>query len=88
VAACPPVPRNRPALIPKLDLVKKLVEIDKASAQVRQMTKPSPFRHSKTSPEIIRKTTMLRVQFPMSPRNVGDMLHERGIEICHGKQSI
>ncbi|MBW0159529.1 IS6 family transposase [Sedimentimonas flavescens] len=39
------------------------------------MTKRSPFRYFKTSPEIIR--------FPLSLRNVEDLLHERGIDICH-----
>ena len=47
------------------------------------MTKPNPFRYFKTSPEIIRLAVMLYVRFPLSLRNVEDMLHERGIEISH-----
>ena len=47
------------------------------------MTKPSPFRYFKTSPEIIRLAVMLYVRFPLSLRNVEDLLHERGIEISH-----
>jgi putative transposase len=47
------------------------------------MTKPSPFRHFKTSPEIIRLTVMMYVRFPLSLRNVEDLLHERGIDISH-----
>ena len=47
------------------------------------MTKHSPFRYFKTSPEIIRLTVMLYVRFPLSLRNVEDLLHERGIEISH-----
>ena len=47
------------------------------------MIKPSPFRYFKTSPEIIRLAVMLYVRFPLSLRNVDDMLHERGIEVSH-----
>jgi len=47
------------------------------------MTKHSPFRYFKTSPEIIRLAVMLYVRFPLSLRNVEDLLHERGIEISH-----
>ncbi len=47
------------------------------------MTKRSPFRYFKTSPEIIRLAVMMYVRFPLSLRNVEDLLHERGIEVCH-----
>ena len=47
------------------------------------MTKRSPFRYFKTSPEIIRLAVMMYVRFPLSLRNVEDLLHERGIEISH-----
>ncbi len=47
------------------------------------MTKRSPFRYFKTSPEIIRLTVMMYVRFPLSLRNVEDLLHERGIDISH-----
>ena len=47
------------------------------------MTKRSHFRYFKTSPEIIRLAVMLYVRFPLSLRNVEDLLHERGIEISH-----
>jgi len=47
------------------------------------MTQRSPFRYFKTSPEIIRLAVMLYVRFPLSLRNVEDLLHERGIDICH-----
>ena len=43
----------------------------------------SPFRSFKTSPEIIRLAVMMYVRFPLSLRNVEDLLHERGIDICH-----
>ena len=47
------------------------------------MTKSSPFRYFKTSPEIIRLAVMMYVRFPLSLRNVEDLLHERGIDISH-----
>ena len=47
------------------------------------MTKRSSFRYFKTSPEIIRLAVMLYIRFPLSLRNVEDLLHERGIEISH-----
>ncbi|MFV2038205.1 MAG: IS6 family transposase, partial [Paracoccaceae bacterium] len=47
------------------------------------MTKRSPFRYFRTSPEIIRLAVMMYVRFPLSLRNVEDLLHERGIDICH-----
>jgi putative transposase len=34
------------------------------------MTKPSPFKWFKTSPEIIRLAVMMYVRFPLSLRNV------------------
>src|SRR6056297_1649646 len=47
------------------------------------MIKRSAFRYFKTSPEIIRLTVMLYVRFPLSLRNVKDLLHERGIDVSH-----
>ena len=47
------------------------------------MTKSSPFKWFKTSPEIIRLAVMLYVRFPLSLRNVEDLLHERGVDVSH-----
>jgi len=47
------------------------------------MKNQNPFRYFKTSPEIIRLAVMMYVRFPLSLRNVEDLLHERGIDICH-----
>src|SRR6056297_3063954 len=47
------------------------------------MTKPDPFRYFKTSREIISLAVTLYVRFPLSPRNVEDLLHERGIDVSH-----
>lgn len=43
----------------------------------------NPFRYFKTSPEIIRLAVMMYVRFPLSLRNVEDLLFERGIDISH-----
>lgn len=48
------------------------------------MTKSAnPFRYFNSSPEVIRLAVMMYVKFPLSLRNVEDLLHERGIDICH-----
>ena len=47
------------------------------------MMKTDPFKGFHSSPEIIRLAVMLYVRFPLSLRNVEDLLHERGIDICH-----
>ena len=47
------------------------------------MRKPNPFRGFRTSPEIIRLAVMLYVRFPLSLRDVEDLLHERGIDVSH-----
>ena len=43
----------------------------------------NPFRYFKTSPEIIQLAVMTYVRFPLSLRNVEDLLHERRIDVCH-----
>jgi putative transposase len=48
------------------------------------MSKASnPFRYFHSSPEIIRLAVLLYVRFPLSLRNVEDLLFERGIDLCH-----
>jgi putative transposase len=49
------------------------------------MTKHSPFRYFKTSPEIIRLAVALYVRFPLLRRNVEDLLHERGVGNSYGE---
>jgi putative transposase len=49
---------------------------------------PSPFRYFHSSPEVIRLVVMLYVRFPLSLRNVEDLLIERSIDLCHGKCQI
>ena len=60
---------------------RKLVEPVRPVALLHGMSKPSPFRYFKTSPEIIRLAVMLYVRYPLSLRNVEDLLHGRGIEV-------
>ena len=40
-------------------------------------------RYFNSSPEIIRLTVMMYVRYPLSLRQVEDLLFERGIDICH-----
>ena len=42
-----------------------------------------PFRWFDSSPEVIRLAVMYYVKFPLSLRNVEDLLFERGIDVCH-----
>jgi putative transposase len=49
----------------------------------RRRQPPSPFRYFKTSPEVIRLAVLLYVKYPLSLRNVEDLLFERGIDLCH-----
>jgi putative transposase len=44
------------------------------------MSNPRILRYFKTSPEIIRLAVMMYVRYPLSLRNVEDLLHERGID--------
>ncbi|WEK46385.1 MAG: IS6 family transposase [Candidatus Andeanibacterium colombiense] len=43
----------------------------------------NPFRYFHSSPEIIRMVVMLYVRYPLSLRNVEDLLFERGYDFCH-----
>ena len=44
---------------------------------------PNPFRYFNSSPEVIRLAVMTHIRYPLSLRQVEDMLFERGIDICH-----
>ena len=41
----------------------------------------NPFRYFNSSPEVIRLVVMIYVRYPLSLRNVEDLLAERGIDI-------
>jgi putative transposase len=48
------------------------------------MTAQNTFKYFKTLPKIIRLALMYYIRYPLSFRQVEDILHERGIDICHG----
>ena len=43
----------------------------------------NPFRYFNRSPEVIRLAVMMYICYPLSLRQVEDILFERGIDICH-----
>ncbi|USG62427.1 IS6 family transposase [Sneathiella marina] len=43
----------------------------------------NPFRYYKTSPEIIRLAVLMYVRYPLSLRQIEDLLHERGINVSY-----
>ncbi len=43
----------------------------------------NPFRYFNSSLEVIRTVVMMYVRYPLSPRNVEDLLAERGIDISY-----
>ena len=62
------------------------LERGRVPATLLGMTKRSPFRYFRTSPEIVRLRVMLYIRFPLSLRDVEDLLHKRCIEISHEMQ--
>jgi len=48
----------------------------------------SPFRYFNSSPEIIRLAVLMYIRFPLSLRNVEDLLFERGVDIGHGTERM
>ena len=43
----------------------------------------NPFRYFNSSREVIRLAVMVYIRYPLSLRQVEDILFERGIDICH-----
>ena len=43
----------------------------------------NPFRYFNSSPEVIRLAVMMYIRYPLSLRQVEDLLFERGIDIFH-----
>ena len=43
----------------------------------------SPFRYFNSSSEVIRLVVMMYVRYPLSLRNVEDLLFERGIDLSY-----
>ena len=44
------------------------------------MTAHNPFKYFKASPKIIRLAVMYYIRYPLSFRQVEDILHERGVD--------
>ena len=57
------------------------LEPGRGAATLQGMTRRSPFRYFRSSPEVIRLAVMMYVRFPLSLRNVEDLLRERGIGV-------
>ena len=43
----------------------------------------NPFRYFNSSPEVIRLLVLMYLRYPLSLRQVENILFERGIDICH-----
>ena len=43
----------------------------------------NPFQYFNSSPDVIRLAVMMDIRYPLSLRQVEDILFERGIDICH-----
>ena len=43
----------------------------------------NPFRYFNSSPEVIRLAVMMYIRYPLSLRQVEDLLFDRGIDVCH-----
>ena len=43
----------------------------------------NPFRYFNSAPEVIRLAVMVYIRYPLSLRQVEDILFERGIDICY-----
>ena len=48
----------------------------------------NPFRYFNSSPEIIRLAVLMYVKYPLSLRNVEDLLAERGIDISQRRSGF
>ena len=59
------------------------LERGRCPATLTGMTQRSPFRSFRTGPEVIRLAVIMSVRFPLSLRNVENLLPERGIEVSH-----
>lgn len=49
----------------------------------RRKKAPSPFHRFNSSPEVIRLVVMMYVRFPLSLRNVEDLLAQHGYDISY-----
>ena len=47
------------------------------------MKMKNPFKYLKTLPKAIKLAVMYYVRFPLSLRQIEDILHEREFDFCH-----
>ena len=59
------------------------LEPDRTGPYPARIRNREPFKYVKTSREIIGLAVTLYIRFPLSLRNVEDLLHERGIDVSH-----
>ncbi len=57
--------------------------VEVGDSSLDDMSHARVLRYFKTSPEIIRFAVIMYVRYPLSLRNVEDLLHERDIDITH-----
>ena len=43
----------------------------------------NPFRYFNISPEVIRLAVLMYIRYPLSLRQVEDLLFERGVDVSH-----
>ena len=60
-----------------------MVRLEGRAVECPDLLNRQPFPHFDSSPEIIRLGLLMHVQFPLSLRNVEDLLAEREIDIRH-----
>ena len=72
---------NIPLAAGRVKLVRQNARSVSPQWQLQAMS--NPFRYFDSSPEVIRLVVMMYVRYPLSLRNVEDLLAERGIDICH-----
>ena len=75
--------RDRRGITARIDRTNHVPAPISMTTPLQGMSNPRIFRYFKTSPEIIRLAVMMYVRYPLSLRNVEDLLHERGIDITH-----
>ena len=63
--------------------VVRAIRLEAGAGGPKHQRMKSPFRYFNRSPEVIRLAVMIYVRYPLSLRQVEDLLFERGIDISH-----
>ena len=64
------------------------IDEGRAGSMPRARKPSSPFRYFDSSPEVIRLVVLMYVRFPLSLRNVEDLLFELRIKVPRLKRGI